>query len=200
MPHKKFFNLPPPSPSSQTGFTLMEILVATTIFATVLTIMLVLFNYTLKINRRVEQLRQLSQGTRNFEEYLVREIRNGRIDYGSANSNCAAVSYASASNSSLALINRAGERECFYKSGSDLLIGKQGITDKLNPQNVTLGSVKFYVRPTSDPAANGPPFPGTQPVVTILMQFKIQLSGADPLATIPYQTTISTDIYDVPHK
>lgn len=182
------------------GFTLMEILVATTIFATVLTIMLVLFNYTLKINRRVEQLRQLSQGTRNFEEYLVREIRNGRIDYGSVNSNCAAVNYASASNSSLALINRAGEKECFYKSGNDLVIGKAGVTDKLNPQNVTLGSVKFLVRPTSDPAANGPPFPGTQPVVTVLMQFRIQLSGADPLVTIPYETTISTDVYDIPHK
>jgi prepilin-type N-terminal cleavage/methylation domain-containing protein len=67
---------------SGAGFTLMEILVAATIFAVVVSALSVLFNYTLKINRRTEALRQATQGMRNFVEFLVKEVRNGQIDYG----------------------------------------------------------------------------------------------------------------------
>ncbi|MCL5774789.1 MAG: hypothetical protein M1333_01090 [Patescibacteria group bacterium] len=69
------------------GFTLMEIVVSTTIFAFVSVAMMAMFNYTLKINRRSEALRQATQGMRNFVEYLVKEIRNGEIDYGIVNGN-----------------------------------------------------------------------------------------------------------------
>jgi len=67
------------------GFTLMEIMVSTTIFAIVSVALLSLFNYVLKINRNTEALRQASQGARNFVEFLVKEIRNGQIDYYVAN-------------------------------------------------------------------------------------------------------------------
>jgi prepilin-type N-terminal cleavage/methylation domain-containing protein len=66
---------------AQQGFTLMEIVVSTTIFAVVLTMTLAIFNYALKINRRTEALRQTTQGMRNFTEFLVKEIRNGKIEY-----------------------------------------------------------------------------------------------------------------------
>ena len=72
------------------GFTLMEIVVSTTIFAFVSVAMMALFNYTLKINRRSEALRQATQGMRNFVEYLVKEIRNGEIDYAIVNGNTVA--------------------------------------------------------------------------------------------------------------
>jgi prepilin-type N-terminal cleavage/methylation domain-containing protein len=65
----------------QNGFTLMEIVVATTIFVIVFMALLSLFNYTLKINRRTEALRQASQDMRDFVEFLAKEIRNGQIDY-----------------------------------------------------------------------------------------------------------------------
>jgi len=67
------------------GFTLMEIMVSTAIFAIVSVALLSLFNYVLKINRNTEALRQASQGARNFVEFLVKEIRNGQIDYYVAN-------------------------------------------------------------------------------------------------------------------
>jgi prepilin-type N-terminal cleavage/methylation domain-containing protein len=63
------------------GFTIMEIVVATTIFSVVVAVMMSLFNYVLKINRRSEALRQATQGVRNFVEILSKEIRNGKIDY-----------------------------------------------------------------------------------------------------------------------
>lgn len=73
--------------SNSAGFTLMEIVVSTTIFAFVSVAMMTMFNYTLKINRRSEALRQATQGMRNFVEYLVKEIRNGEVDYGIVNGN-----------------------------------------------------------------------------------------------------------------
>ena len=69
-----FFHL---NKKNSAGFTLMEIVVATTLFAIVFSSLLGLFNYILKINRKSEALRQASQGARDFVEYLVKEIRNG---------------------------------------------------------------------------------------------------------------------------
>lgn len=60
----------------------MEILVSTVIFAVVVSSLMSLFNYVLKINRKSEALRQASQGMRNFAETLAKNIRNGEIDFG----------------------------------------------------------------------------------------------------------------------
>lgn len=129
------------------GFTLMEIIVATTIFAFVTTALLSMFNYTLKINRRSEALKQATQGMRNFVEYLVKEIRNGEIDYGIINGNTytsawpsippycgltlpgpaggsvigsAASTYGMSGGKSnkLAIIDSEGEQKCFYFGAS----------------------------------------------------------------------------------
>ena len=59
----------------------MEIMVATVIFAIIFSSLLSLFNYVLKINRKTEALRQSAQGARDFVEFLVKEVRNGQIDY-----------------------------------------------------------------------------------------------------------------------
>jgi prepilin-type N-terminal cleavage/methylation domain-containing protein len=69
------------SVKSGAGFTLMEIMVATVIFAIVVSGLMTLFNQVLKINRRGEALRQAAQSSRDFVELLVKEIRNGQVDY-----------------------------------------------------------------------------------------------------------------------
>jgi type II secretory pathway pseudopilin PulG len=121
---------------SGAGFTLMEIVVATTIFVVVMTGVLSLFNYTLKINRRSEALRQATQGMRGFVEFIVKEIRNGKIDYGvvsgSVDSSTGAIgpcalpttsginfndSY-SLQDNKLKLINPDGQNECIYFADS----------------------------------------------------------------------------------
>jgi prepilin-type N-terminal cleavage/methylation domain-containing protein len=65
----------------QDGFTLMEIVVASTVFAMVVAALMSMFNYTLKINRRTDSLRQATQSMRNLIEFIVKEVRNGEIDY-----------------------------------------------------------------------------------------------------------------------
>jgi prepilin-type N-terminal cleavage/methylation domain-containing protein len=196
------------------GFTLMEIVVATTIFATVLTLMLSLLNYTLKINRRIESLRQVSQATRNFTEFLVREIRNGTIDYSGTidSTRCPAGYSDDGSNTYLALVNRAGDRQCFYylndiAEEGNLYVTKQAIngvvvTEQVNPTNITIdsNSFRFWVRPLTNPkVSDGSNYPGIQPMVTMTMQLTARINNADAPAVIPYQTTVSTDVYDIPH-
>ena len=182
----------------QQGFTIMEILVATTIFVISVTIMMVLFNYTLKINRQVDALRQSSQGTRNFAEFLVREIRNGKIDYVTSYASCVP-NYFSAQNSALAIVNRAGERECFFANGANLYIEKAGVVTQINPVNLTINSstFRFLVRPSADP--NSSPYPGIQPFVTIMAQFSTTVPGLSKPVIVPYQTVVSPDVYDIPH-
>lgn len=191
---------------SQSGFTLTEIIVSLAIFATTVTLILNLFNYTLKINRRVQALRQVAQGTRSFTEALSREIRNGEIDYHSTLTGCNN-DYSSATNSSLGLINKDGDRLCFSISGTDLVLNKSvsgnTYSENVNPTNMKIrtGSMHFIVRPVTDPFVTvSGSYPGIQPMVTITAVFEVQLTAADPIISIPYQTTISTDVYDIPHK
>jgi type II secretory pathway pseudopilin PulG len=203
------------SRKQQAGFTLMEIVVATSIFATSLILILVLFTYTLKINRRVEALRQVSQATRNFTEYLVREIRNSTIDYtGSIDPNCPAnYNLNGLTANYLALLNRSGDRECFYfvqdavsSPTGNLWLRKvpalgNSTLEQVNPTGVKLDRAKFafYVRPTTTPKpVSGTP-PGVQPLVTMVMNLTVSLNGADQPAVIPYQTTVSADTYSIPH-
>lgn len=143
---------------SNAGFTLMEITVASMIFAIVVVSLLSLFNYVLKINRRTEALRQASQGMRNFTEYLVKEIRNGSIDYYvsggtalqsriSATSPCGppgvlgADSYALKDNK-LGLINTDNLQECIYFAKAD---GSYVDTVGGNPTTFTAPSSSNYV-------------------------------------------------------
>lgn len=188
--------------SNQSGFTLMEIVVATMIFATTVTLMLSLFVYTLKINRKVDSLRQVSQGTRNFMEFFIKEVRNGQIDYHSTESACAPANYLSKLNQSVAIVNSNGEKDCFYLSGTNFFIIRKGVTEQLNPPNFTIesGSFAFIVSPNVDPAPSTPPYPSVQPSVTMAGKFIVKLGPGESPAEIPYQTTISTDNYAIPHN
>ncbi len=138
------------------GFTLMEIMVATVIFAMVTVSLLSLFNYVLKINRRSEALRQASQGMRSFMEFLVKEVRNGQIDYyasggvytngvgtgpcvppisaGSAVPSPGPSTYYFKENK-LGIINTDNVQECFYYAKND-----NTYVDAASPHAVTFSS------------------------------------------------------------
>ena len=165
----------------QHGFTLMEVVVATSIFAVTVTLMLTLFNFTLRIQRRTDALRQVSQTVRNVGEFLVKEIRNGQIDYNisdgqiarapiadpatlcppaaTLSGNDAGKTYYNSSTSSLitnrfALVNLEGERECiaYDAVNQKLVITKENVgTEDLTPSNVKITFAQFNVRPVKDP-------------------------------------------------
>ncbi len=239
----------------QSGFTLMEILVSTAIFAIVAVAMLSLFNYVLKINRKTEALRQASQGMRNFVEVLVKEIRNGQIDYYVANGqtytagldpclspgggvgvNVTGVSTYATKENKLGIINNENVQECFYLADDqsspvyagaakffgnalsgrpikNLMMKKAGVTSAqvLNPPNFSVNKLMFLIRPICDPYTYGtgatPPGPGCsaysngypkmQPSVTMFIHFEVILPTKE-VVPIYYQTTVSTNQYDIP--
>jgi type II secretory pathway pseudopilin PulG len=130
------------SKNQKAGFTLVEIMVATTIFVMVVVSLLSLFNYVLKINRRGEALRQASQNARNFVEFLVKEVRNGQIDYyvnsgttygtyingdntkpcgppGTPGGSVSGLSTYAPQSNWLGIINTDNVQECFYYATQD---------------------------------------------------------------------------------
>lgn len=192
--------------NNQTGFTLMEIIVATAIFAVTVSVSLGLFTQALKINRRVQGLRLVAQNTRNFTEVLVREIRNGRIDYNSFNNNCSRLNYGSGINQAVGLINFAGDQVCLYYNFTQqtLYLSKKAagstVEEPINDPakfKIKPDTFRFVVRPATNPETA--PYNETQPLITILAEFEVPLGSGEQSITIPYQTTISTDVYDIPN-
>jgi prepilin-type N-terminal cleavage/methylation domain-containing protein len=182
----------------QSGFTLMEVVVATAIFVVVVMALLTLLDYTLKINRRVQALRQVAQGTRNFTETLIRNIRNGEVDYNSPDSYCASGNYVSNDNQALGLITENNEVFCYFvRSGSLWLTNvTQGKTEAVSTTTgfkIIPNSFHFRVWPKTNPNISQD---GIQPSVTIIAQFQVDVPGSSTPIIIPYQTTISTDVYD----
>ena len=201
----------------------MEILVATVIFAFVSVALLTLFDYTLKINRRSEALRQASQGMRNFMEFVVKEIRNGQVDYGIENglvlrpsipacpipSTVNGFTYQS-EETRLGIVDYDGKRSCLYlgngsgisdSAGNYLWLNKESFASPqlINPPNFSVARLAFFIRPLRDPYVDVPGigYAQQQPYVTISALFRIILPSGE---TVPvyYQTTVSTQKYDLP--
>lgn len=181
----------------------MEIIVATAIFVTVVSSILVLLNYVLQINRKVQAVRQLTQGSRNFTELISREIRNGRIDYSIADGHCSSKNYNSNNNKGLAILSPSGERSCLYLEEQTGILFIQRLTSPpsepvaINPGGIYIEpeSFRFIIRPTVSYESQNH---GVQPLVTILAKFYVFKDMPDE-QVIPYQTTISSDVYDIPH-
>lgn len=190
------------------GFTLIEVLVSTAIFVTVVSAMLVMFNYTLQINRRVQALREVTQGTRTFAETIAREIRNGRIDYSTWTTECDARKYTESVNRSLAIISKSGDKLCFYfDNNSKMYLKKRTAAGETTAPifnsdkfSVVYSTFSFIVMPKTNPNEKSDPntgdFPLIQPYVTITAEFSLDDGNSTP-TSIKYQTTISSDVYDI---
>ncbi len=90
----------------------------------------------------------------------------------------------------------------------NMMLSKISVTgerslSQVNPKNLAIDptSFRFYVRPLTSPyeATALPSKPGIQPFVTMVMKLSVQISPLEPIVTLPYQTTVSTDVYDIPH-
>jgi prepilin-type N-terminal cleavage/methylation domain-containing protein len=186
------------------GFTLVELMISTVLFAIVLSSMLILFNYALKINRKTESIRQATQGVRNFAEFAIKEIRNGRIDYTTPAivSQCT-IPYGPTS-TAVALRTLEGDRICLFMEGGQLKLAKNSLPVQIiTPSRLTvdMASYHFYVRPTCDPYTTcaGGVYPAQQPVVVMALKFVLTLPTGE-VVTLPYQTSVTTTVYDIPRN
>ena len=181
---------------NQKGFTLIEIIVATALFVVVISAIIGIYIDTLRINRRADAIRLASQNVLYISEFMSKEIRNGQIDYfGPVPSPCGALP---TSGSSLAVLNIDGDHECFYLSGTNLLMAKSAGGTLLNPvqlndSNVKILGLNFQIAPACNPYTAGT---ATEPQVTITAQIKTN-SDQNNVITLPLDTTISIPKYDI---
>ena len=140
--------------SGQKGFTAIEALVATALFAFVVTSVLGVYMATLRLDARTRSQRAVAQNARYIMEFLAKEIRNGNIDYSLYTGS----DIGTDERDRLHIINQAGESETFALSGSNcttnvcnITLTKNGGTTNLNSSGVRVSRLEFRTEPDEDP-------------------------------------------------
>src|SRR6266481_7190276 len=167
--------------NTQKGFTLIELVVATALFSVVISAILGIYFFTLKINRRTDATRTAAENARFFSEFVTKEIRNGQLDYtGPAVSPCS-TGISGGGVSSLAILNIDGDHECIYLSGTNIMFAKmsQGrllAAVQLNDSKVKVAILNFFISPAVNPYASGAQ---DQPQVTLSASFNVNPDPQD---------------------
>lgn len=192
------------------GFTMMEMLVALTVFSTLIVAATNIFLLASRSQRKVFDLEIMQASARYTMEAMVRETRIGLIDYGY---------YAERDTpmrnieTELALIDNEGETVRFFESDETnqdlcpdatstpcLLVSVGGLTVvPISPKGIRLRSVSFYISPENDPlsfdAALGGYPSDIQPSVTILLSFESSSRRIDERTYTYLQTTATSRAY-----
>lgn len=128
------------------GFTLMETLVALGVFTVVITIATDLFLTFQRVSRKTEGLELLTSGARFAIERIVREVREGVIDYERYDSAGIALS-ASQSQNVLYMRDNLGNSLAFrFSDCSAQYEGNDCITLSANGQEEAIVGAAIYVR------------------------------------------------------
>lgn len=186
---KRLFRVPCSVFRDHKGFTLIEAVVATAVFAFVIVSVLGVYLATLQLDSRTRAQRAVTQNARFIMEYLAKEVRNGRVDYG-------AYSGGNASNiNELFIRNQLDESERIFISNQNLILAKGGDSTNLNSSEVKVSDVKFIVSPLVEPytpAKNA----NVQPHVTVIMKLSANLGNRQQdQSAINLQSTFSTRYY-----
>lgn len=185
------------------GFTLIEILIVTLLFALASTILAQTFVGFNQLHRRVANAATLAQDMRFATELLVREARNKSINYAAY-----PIVDEAASSTVLHLVSAAGTEDisiqssavCADPSGANCLALSvdNGVT--WNPITSTHVNVKrfgVYIRPTSSPfiSTNGAYSSNLQPIVTFVLDTEYLGTGPNDHVSLTAQTSVTSRAY-----
>lgn len=171
---------------SHAGFTLMEAIVAVSVFALSATAIVGVYTAVQRLNQQSANLQALQQNGRFITEDITKIIRNGRIDYARYGTQAP-----QPSTDNLYLVDRSGVPIRIYPQGSNLMIEKTGIgASNFTGREVGVVNFRTYIWPATNP------FPGglEQPTVTIFLELESNLNPRDRVR-IPFQITASTRQY-----
>lgn len=178
----KFFKLR----SKQGGFTIIEAVVATGVFAVVVSAGLGVYMATLRLDSKTRAERTVQQNARFILDFLSKEIRNGSINYLGTNNL-----------TTLTLVNQLNENEIIQwdQQNSSISLVKSGIgSTTLNSDTVRVTRLNFYLDPPTDPFT--PPYTvHVQPHVTVVMRIEAIGDGPNNSASIDLQTTFAVRNY-----
>lgn len=189
------------SSKSQSGFTLVEMVVAVGLFSIVSVLIAQLFVLFNRSQIRSSLQQQVQSDARIMMAQISDRIRAGSIDYASY-----AGGTITSPETTLLLLDENGLSVTIAQSSSDtlcpsaqavpcLLLSEDGGSTftPLSSENFTVDTVNFYIDPSTDPAE--PAGPNIQPRVT----FSLELTGIsnDPAQQVSttLQTTVSSRVY-----
>lgn len=180
----------------QKGFTLVEAVVATSLFVFVVSSILGVYIAALHLDRKSRAQRAVVRNSQYILDFMAKEIRNGRIDY-------AAYPGGNPSEANdIRIINQAGDAEIFALSAScdftvqcDLTLTKNGVTTNLNSSDVRISAFDFFISPDVDPLTPAK-LEDRQPFVTLGFELTSN-SGNSPSEQkkMSVQTTIVERYY-----
>src|SRR6185295_11973130 len=130
------------------GFTLIEAVVATAVFAFVISSILGVYISTLQLDRKTRAERAVINNGSFIMQFLAKEVRNGSINYASYAGPIATPA------PDLYVVNQGNELERFYLSGTNIMLSKPSVSatpSNLNADDVKVTNLKFLISPASDP-------------------------------------------------
>ena len=146
----------------QSGFTLIEAVVATALFAFVVSSILGVYVSTIQLDRKTRAQRSVAQNARFITDFFAKEVRNGVIDYSGSTCTNSATTFC--------LINQGSLSEKFTWNGADtLVLNKNGSTTNLNTSSAKVTKLTFWVAPAGNPYTSAKTY-NEQPHVTIILE------------------------------
>jgi len=176
-----------PNQKSNQGFTLIEAVVATAVFAFVVSSILGVYMSTIQLDRKTRAERVAAQNARFIMEFLAKEVRNGSIRYSGYPSGIV--------NDTLHLSNQANENLSFYLSGTNLRMDKGGSSTNLNSTGVRVTKLLFRVAPAQNPLTSAKTF-NEQPRVTVVLELTSNYGNkVTDMAILNLQSTFTVRNY-----
>ncbi|HTL39636.1 MAG TPA: prepilin-type N-terminal cleavage/methylation domain-containing protein [Methylomirabilota bacterium] len=174
---------------SGAGFTLIEAIVATAVFAIVVSSIIGVYLSTFQLDRKTRAQRAVSDNARFIMEFLGKEVRNGTIDYTGANS-CVN------SDTVLCVVNQALEPEKFsYDGTANLVLTKSPNFSNLNSGGIKITAIHFFVSPAGDPYTAAKTY-NEQPYVTVALTLSSNYGNkTGETATLNLESTYVTRSY-----
>lgn len=169
----------------KSGFTLLEMVVATAIFSIVSTICIGIYISTIKANAKISAMQKVQNEIRYMIDYMAREIRLGSVDY---------VFYSNDINNpieELAIFD-SSKNPIFFKNSNGYLQVKRGDSDwsDISGDNVKINSLYFYIYPEKYP------IPVDSPIKQELIKIVIDVFDKNENSNMLIQTTISSRNYE----
>lgn len=207
------------------GFTLVEMLIATSLFSVVILTSTDIFLRVQRAQRQAAILEKTQDITRFFLTRVAQEVRSGSIDYeyyndpgGLKNDQYTKQGNGQIASQTLALRTAEGERLLFKtrpkgdascapttpdEDVSPCLIiattAPVSQAERMNPPGYTIQKLLFVITPGSDPFSIDPATndfqSNAQPKVTIMLTVQSTLAGIKQPFNLTTQTTVATREY-----
>lgn len=168
------------------GFTLIEAVVAVSVFAVATTSIVGVYLAVQRLTAQSAALQAVQQNGRFITEDLTKTIRNGQIDYARYGG-----SIPQPATTNLYLLDRDGVPIRIFQSGNDLILDRAGVgSTNFTSREVRVRDFKVYIWPAVNP------FPGgaEQPTATVFLELESNINPRDKLR-VPFQTTAATRQY-----